>query len=58
MSALATRVLGRTGLRVTALGYGAMEFRGAPRGREIKAEEAAALLNGVLAAHGRLNAHH
>jgi aryl-alcohol dehydrogenase-like predicted oxidoreductase len=48
MSALPMKELGRTGLRVTVLGYGAMELRGAPRGREIKAEEAAAVLNGVL----------
>ena len=28
MSGLATRPLGRTGVEVTALGYGAMELRG------------------------------
>ena len=42
------RELGRTGLRVTVLGYGAMELRGAPRGREIRPGEAAAVLNAVL----------
>jgi aryl-alcohol dehydrogenase-like predicted oxidoreductase len=29
------RQLGRTGLQVTMLGYGAMELRGAPRARDI-----------------------
>lgn len=33
MSALPMKQLGRTGLRVTVLGYGAMELRGAPRGQ-------------------------
>lgn len=42
------RELGRTGLRATILGYGAMELRGAPRGREIRPEEAGAMLNAVL----------
>jgi hypothetical protein len=31
MTDLPKRELGRTGLRVTMLGYGAMELRGAPR---------------------------
>lgn len=48
MNALPTRALGRTGLRVTVLGYGAMELRGAPRGREIKAEQAETVLHAVL----------
>ena len=43
-----TRVLGRTGLPVTALGYGAMELRGAPRGRDISDEDCRAVLNAVL----------
>jgi aryl-alcohol dehydrogenase-like predicted oxidoreductase len=30
--AVAKRELGRTGLQVTTLGYGAMELRGAPAG--------------------------
>ena len=33
--ALPKRELGRTGLPVTVLGYGAMELRGAPRGRDV-----------------------
>jgi hypothetical protein len=32
---VAKRELGRTGLQVTTLGYGAMELRGAPRARDI-----------------------
>ena len=32
---IAKRELGRTGLQVTTLGYGAMELRGAPRARDI-----------------------
>ena len=35
MADLPKRELGRTGLQVTMLGYGAMELRGAPRGREV-----------------------
>jgi aryl-alcohol dehydrogenase-like predicted oxidoreductase len=45
---LETRTLGRTGLQVTALGYGAMELRGAPRGPEISDEDAGRVLNAVL----------
>ena len=48
MAALATRELGRTGLKATALSFGAMELRGAPRGREITPEQADTVLNGVL----------
>ncbi len=33
MTALPTATLGRTGLEVTKLGYGAMELRGEPRPR-------------------------
>ena len=32
MNDLSRKVLGRTGLKVTALGYGAMELRGVPFG--------------------------
>ena len=35
MTELPKRELGRTGLEVTMLGYGAMELRGAPRARDI-----------------------
>src|SRR6186713_2398487 len=48
MADLPKRKLGRTGLLVTTLGYGAMELRGAPRGPEISDDEAERLLNGVL----------
>ena len=46
--AVAKRELGRTGLRVTTLGYGAMELRGAPRGRDVTEEQAKSILNKVL----------
>lgn len=45
---LPTAVLGRTGLTVTTLGYGAMELRGAPRGPEISDERTSEVLNAVL----------
>src|SRR5262244_3344758 len=45
---VARRELGRTGLQVTTLGYGAMELRGAPRGRDITEEQAETILNKVL----------
>lgn len=48
MSELAKRRLGRTGLEVTTLGYGAMELRGAPRGPEVSDETAERVLNAVL----------
>lgn len=40
--------LGRTGLDVTRLGFGAMEIRGEPRGRPTGDEEARSILNAVL----------
>jgi aryl-alcohol dehydrogenase-like predicted oxidoreductase len=43
-----SRPLGRTGEKVTVLGYGAMELRGASRGPAIEDEEAGRLLNAVL----------
>src|SRR6202022_3402524 len=46
--AVAKRKLGRTGLQVTTLGYGAMELRGAPRARDITEGQAEAILNKVL----------
>ena len=49
MAELPTRELGRTGLRVTTLGYGAMELRAAPRGRPVSREQAETVLNEVLA---------
>ena|SRR5438270_7594019 len=45
---VAKRELGRTGLQVTTLGYGAMELRGAPRARDISEEQAETILNKVL----------
>ena len=46
--AVAKRELGRTGLQVTTLGYGAMELRGALRARDITEEQAETILNKVL----------
>jgi aryl-alcohol dehydrogenase-like predicted oxidoreductase len=43
-----TRPLGSTGIVVTALGYGAMELRGGPRGPAIEDEDAGRLLNALL----------
>ena len=47
-SGLPTRTLGRTGLKVTQLGYGAMELRGAPRGPAVDDEHAAQVLRAVI----------
>ena len=46
--AIPKRELGRTGLEVTTLGYGAMELRGAPRGRDVTEAQAETILNAVL----------
>jgi len=48
MTELPKRELGRTGLQVTMLGYGAMELRGAPRGRDVTEAQAEIILNAVL----------
>ena len=48
MTNLATRILGRTGAEVTTLGFGAMELRGGPRGRDISEQDAGKILNAVL----------
>jgi aryl-alcohol dehydrogenase-like predicted oxidoreductase len=48
MGDLPKRQLGRTGLQVTALGYGSMELRGAPRARDTTEAQAETILNGVL----------
>ncbi len=48
MTDLPTRTLGRTGLQVTQLGYGAMELRDAPRGRPIEEDQAERILRAVL----------
>ena len=48
MAELPKRELGRTGLQVTTLGYGAMELRGGPRGRDVSEEQSDRVLNAVL----------
>jgi aryl-alcohol dehydrogenase-like predicted oxidoreductase len=48
MPQLPRRTLGKTGLEVTTLGYGAMELRGAPRGPEVSDADAEKVLNAVL----------
>src|SRR5262245_2665953 len=48
MANLPKTQLGRTGLEVTKLSYGAMELRGAPRGREITPDQAQTVLKAVL----------
>src|SRR5215471_11248108 len=48
MTELPKRELGRTGLQVTMLGYGAMELRGAPRDRDVTEEQAETILHAVL----------
>jgi len=48
MADMPKRELGRTGLRVTMLGYGAMELRGAPRARDIIESQTETILNAVL----------
>ena len=47
-SNLRKQTLGRTGIPVTRLGYGAMEIRGEPRGRPMAENEAENILNAVL----------
>lgn len=47
-SGLPATALGRTGLAVTRLGYGAMELRGQPRGRPVTDDQAQVMLNAVL----------
>lgn len=48
MPDLPRRTLGRTGLEVTALGYGAMELRGEPRAPAVSDDDASRILNAVL----------
>ena len=48
MTDLPKRELGRTGVQVTMLGYGAMELRGAPRARDTTEAQAETILNAVL----------
>jgi aryl-alcohol dehydrogenase-like predicted oxidoreductase len=48
MADLPRATLGRTGLEVTRLGFGAMELRGAPRGPDVDEATVERLLNAVL----------
>src|SRR5438128_509582 len=48
MADLPKRELGRTRLQVAMLGYGAMELRGDPRGREVTEAQAEAILHAAL----------
>jgi aryl-alcohol dehydrogenase-like predicted oxidoreductase len=48
MSSLERRTLGRTGLSVTVLGFGAMDLGGPPAANPITDDEAAQVLNAVL----------
>src|SRR5262249_59666767 len=48
MTEIPRRTLGRTGLEVSTLGYGAMELRGAPTGPDLSDADAAALLDELL----------
>lgn len=48
MATLPRRALGSTGLYVTALGYGAMELRGRPRGRDLSDKDVGRILGAVL----------
>jgi aryl-alcohol dehydrogenase-like predicted oxidoreductase len=48
MTDIPRRTLGRTGLEVSTLGYGAMELRGAPTGPDLSDADAAALLDALL----------
>ena len=45
---LPKRALGRTGIQTTMLGYGAMELRGTPRGRDVTETQAETILHAVL----------
>jgi len=48
MAEIPRRTLGRTGLEVSTLGYGAMELRGRPTGPDLADDDAATLLNTLL----------
>jgi aryl-alcohol dehydrogenase-like predicted oxidoreductase len=48
MADIERRTLGRTGVEVSTLGYGAMELRGASTGPDISDDDAAILLNTLL----------
>jgi aryl-alcohol dehydrogenase-like predicted oxidoreductase len=48
MPDLPRKTLGRTGMEVTTLGFGAMELRNSPGGRQVSDADAERLLNAVL----------
>jgi len=48
MAEIPRRTLGRTGLEVSTLGFGAMELRGRPTGPDVSDDDAATLLNTLL----------
>ncbi len=48
MPNLTKNPLGDTGLQITRLGFGAMEIRGVPRGRDVTPQQADTILNAVL----------
>jgi aryl-alcohol dehydrogenase-like predicted oxidoreductase len=48
MAEIAKRTLGRTGAKITSLGYGSMELRGAGRSGTLTDDEAGKVLNAVL----------
>jgi aryl-alcohol dehydrogenase-like predicted oxidoreductase len=48
MASIERRTLGRTGLEVSVLGFGAMELRGQPTGPEVSDDDAGRLLNIIL----------
>ena len=47
-SNLPTATMGKTGMEATRLGFGAMEIRGAPRGRDVTPKQAETILKAVL----------
>ncbi|MEC8910513.1 MAG: aldo/keto reductase, partial [Chloroflexota bacterium] len=48
MNGIPRRILGRTNLQVTTLGFGAMELRGGQNGPSLSDDDAEKLLNQVL----------
>ena len=48
MTKLAQRPLGKTGANASVIGYGAMELRGRPRGRDVTETEVGRILNTAL----------
>jgi aryl-alcohol dehydrogenase-like predicted oxidoreductase len=50
MTAIPRRILGRTGVEITVLGYGAFELRGQshPGEREVTSDQASLILNELL----------